>query len=360
MEPVIQWVGGKKRLLNTIKFLMPKEYNDYHEIFLGGGCLLLNLQPKSSYSIEKNINIFKIYDNIKKFSEEIIEILKIIEKNYLDIDKEDKDNRKKFYFEKRKEYNDLSYDTNENSIKKTTLLLFLNKTCFNAVFRENRKGMYNVPFGNGKNCKICCEDRIRNLHTFLNKEETHLFNEDFEKCKEYIKKGDFIYIDPPYYPLNSNSFTNYDASGFNEGDHERLIELIKDLDKKGVNIMLSNSNNQYFQTELNHLKKFDISLARTLNCNTEGRKVSKCEMIMTNYLINNIIEVKTKSENYELLQEGDIVTKKIRSKNLYLMVDEIEIGKVDDKIKNLLNDNIFIMKINEKKSDNMVEILIKF
>ena len=360
MEPVIQWVGGKKRLLNTIKFLMPKEYNDYYEIFLGGGCLLLNLQPTCSYSIEKNVNIYKIYDNIKKFSEEIIEMLKNIEKDYLDIQEEDKDKRKKFYFEKREEYNNLSYDTNEFSIKKTTLLLFLNKTCFNAVFRENRKGKYNVPFGNGKNCKICCEDRIRNLHKFLNKEETHLFNDDFEKCKEYIKKGDFIYIDPPYYPLNSNSFTNYDASGFNKEDHDRLIDLIKELDEKGVNIMLSNSNNNYFRKNLNHLKKFEISLARTLNCNSEGRSTSKCEMIMTNYPINNIIEVKTKSVNYELLQEGNIVTQTIRSKNLYLMVDEIEIGKVEDKIKNLLNDNKFTMKINKKKSDNIIEILVKF
>jgi len=357
MEPIIQWVGGKKRLLNKIKFLMPKEFNTYHEIFLGGGCLLLNIEPETSYNIEKNINIFMIYENIKNHKDIIVEKLKKIESEYLN----DCEDRKEYYIDKRTIFNTLTYDNTKDSIYKTVILLFLNKTCFNALYRENSKGGFNVPFGNGKDCCIYNEERINNLFDFINKPNTHIVNEDFEYCLQNIKEGDFVYIDPPYYPLNKASFTNYDKSGFGIEDHDRLINMIKTLDKKKVNIMLSNSNNSYFKDKLKELNIYEISVARTLNCKKENRRASKCEVIMTNYNLNKIIELNIKKKDYELLNETDNITLKVSGKNLYYCYNNINLSKVEDNIKNLLLDNKFTFKLHDKKNEGdkyYIKILI--
>ena len=131
MEPILQWVGGKKRLIKTLDLFTDNiDYNNYHEIFLGGGSYLFSLLPENTTSIEKNINTYKIYENVRIYLYEIIKLLENIEKEYLS---KNYDNRKKFYYEKRDIFNKLKYDTKENNIEKTTLLLFINKTCFNAV-----------------------------------------------------------------------------------------------------------------------------------------------------------------------------------------------------------------------------------
>ena len=346
MEPVVQWVGGKKRLLDTLKFIMPKMYNNYHEIFLGGGALLFNLQPKKSYSIEKNKNIYMIYKNIELYSEKIIEWLQELETRYLALDFDD---RKEMYYEKRTEYNELDYLNEKDSITKTVTLLFLNKTCFNAVYRENSKGIFNVPFGNGKDCKICNEDRIVRLSKFLQNKNTKIFNEDFEYCKTYVKPGDLVYIDPPYYPLKNSSFTSYTAGGFNQECHDRLIELIKYFNEKKVYIILSNSNNDYFKQKLSELNVFEVSISRTLNSKKDNREKSKCEMIMTNFSINKTIDIQLETkEIFDQIEIGMPIETMVKGKKMYFTCNEVIIGVVDKKIQNLLLDNTLNKKIYNK------------
>ena len=349
MEPIIQWVGGKKRLLDTIKFLLPTKYNNYHELFLGGGCLLLKLAPNKSYSIERNKKIYMIYENVKNNVEEIIVRLNEIETEYIAKDIED---RKLYYYEKRQLFNQ-----SDSELEKTILLLFLNKTCFNALYRENSKGKYNVPFGNGKDCKICNEDRLRKLSSFLNNDNTHIFNEDFEYCKNNVKEGDFVYMDPPYYPLKETSFTGYTEGGFGKVDHDRLIELIKYLDSKKVNVMLSNSNNDYFKEKLNNLNVYEISIARTLNSDSSNRGKTKCEMIMTNYKLKRVVELSVKPSIYDSLTIGDTLNVELKNKKVNYVKSDTIICEVNKNIRNLLINNTFSIKV-ASKVNNVVYILI--
>lgn len=336
MDPVLQWVGGKKRLLSTLKLFTDTGFNNYHEIFLGGGALLLDILPENSVCIEKNVNIYKIYENIKNNHEKIITLLKQYEKDYLE---KNFDQRKIMYFEARTEFNELKYDTLENSIKKSTLLLFINKTCFNAVYRENSKGLYNVPFGNGRNCKICDIEKIVNLSNYLNNYNVSIVNQDFEFIKEKVTRNDLVYIDPPYYPLNASSFTTYTHDGFNQNDHDRLIELIKYLHEKNVKVILSNSNNQYFKDKLDFMNIYEISISRTLNCKKENRKKTNCEMIISNVDITRTIEVK--NENGLSLNSGDKVDTTIINKKSYF-IDE------NNNVISLIPENLVNILLNNK------------
>jgi DNA adenine methylase len=336
MEPILQWVGGKKRLIKTLDLFTDNiDYNNYHEIFLGGGSYLFSLLPENTTSIEKNINTYKIYENVRIYLYEIIKLLENIEKEYLS---KNYDNRKKFYYEKRDIFNKLKYDTKENNIEKTTLLLFINKTCFNAVYRENQKGFYNVPFGNGRDCIICNKERIVKVYNYLNKPNVNICNNDFEYIKHVAEENDLVYIDPPYYPLKVTSFTSYTNDGFSLKEHDRLIELIKYLHEKKVKIILSNSNNDYFKTKLNFLNIYEISIARTLNCKKENRGSQLCEVIITNIDISGTYEI-TKCSNIKL-KHGDKLKIKNINKNMYFVNEnEDKIGLVEDKFKNVLFNN---------------------
>lgn len=364
MEPVIQWVGGKKRLLNVLNFLKPMEYNNYFEGFLGGGALLFNLSEEHNttnvYGIEYNKNIYQIYENIKQFHVDILLILEVLSKEYLSIKNENfdiqKEARKKYYIEKRLKYNSLEYNTVENSILKTTLLLFINKTCFNSLYRENSSGKFNVPFGNGKDCLIFNEERINNLHKYLNDGSLQIFNEDFTYLKQIVKEEDLVYLDPPYYPLKEDSFTSYDKEGFGIKQHNNLIELILELTKKNVKIILSNSNNNYFKEKLANLNCYKISIARTLNCDKEKRQKSVCEMILTNYHPpNRIIEVNLKSLSnnvYSSLSENNELNLKENNGEIYLYNDTVSLIKFKNNLACFIYLNNFLLKI-KKKFENI-------
>ena len=345
MEPVVQWVGGKKRLLSTLKLFIPKSISRYHEIFLGGGSLLFNLMPESTISIEKNKNIFMIYENIKNAHTQLIEKLGKIEVEYLEKTIE---NRKKYYLDKREIFNSIDYISKEDSLNKTAILLFINKTCFNALYRENQSGTFNVPFGNGKDCKICDIERINKLHNYLNNPQIQIVNNDFTYIKNHALKNEVVYIDPPYYPLNSDSFTTYTHDGFNKEDHDRLIELIKELHKKGVYIILSNSNNSYFKEKLDFMNYFEISLARTLNCKKDERKKTLCEMIITNRQIDKQYIYELNSVVYNKLKDNSCVidTMLINKKLCYVVKSnnsdsnsDLKIGEVSKDLANILFNN---------------------
>ena len=282
LNPTIQWVGGKSRLIHKLIENQPKEYNTYHEIFLGGASLLFTLQPKKSYCYELNKYLCILYNTIQTNHIQLIEELSKIEKEYINIS--DKNDRKQYYLDKRTLFNSIKDNTDEK-LEVSVLFKFINKTCFNALYRENKKGEFNVPFGNGRDPTICDKGNIEQLHKYLNENDIQINNSDFELSLQNIKKGDFVYIDPPYYPLKENSFTTYTKGGFNQEDHDRLISLCKKINEIGAYFILSNSNCDYIKNSFSEdtYKIFELSIARTLNSNKNERSKKKCEIIVKNY-----------------------------------------------------------------------------
>lgn len=290
LKPIVQWVGGKTRLLNEIVDKIPKNINNYHEIFLGGGTLLFSLCPNNAYCYELNEVLCIIYNCIKDKdnSVKLIEELTKISDKYFEIPVTDKENRKKYYIDIRNKFNKLKLKEIKEDNDKLNIAVyfkFINKTCFNALYRENKNGEFNVPFGNGKDKTICDCENINKINKYFNSNNIIINNIDFEKSINNIKKGDFVYIDPPYYPLNKKSFTSYTKEGFNEKDHERLIKYCKKLNEMGVNFMLSNSNCDYiknnFKEDCYTIK--EISISRTLSSDVSSREKKKVEVIIINY-----------------------------------------------------------------------------
>jgi adenine-specific DNA-methyltransferase len=285
--PIVQWVGGKRRILDKIKpYIKYDSSKTYFEPFLGGGALLFDILPEKAVCVEKNEGLFNVYKQVRDNSEKLIELLEKFHSEYNGIVEIKGDNsRSNYYYEKRSEYNKLKEKedkTNEEEISAAGLFIFLNRTGFNGMYRENKKGHNTIPFGNGKDCNLMLEDNIRNMSKYLNKEGIKILNGDFEEIKELVKEGDIVYMDPPYH----GTFVGYDKGGFNEEDSIRVIELFKYLVGKGVNVVLSNNNSEEYRKIFSSLVINDsyefkeISIARTINSKKENRKASKCELLV--------------------------------------------------------------------------------
>ena len=345
MDPIIQWVGGKKRLLDILDLMLPYSYDTYYEPFLGGGALLYKLLPKNAKIYEININIYNLYINIKNNVKDIIEKLKVYETEYLNCE-----NRKTYYLDKRTHYNSLDYCETTNSIEKTVLLLFLNKTCFNAVYRENKKGQFNVPIGNMKDCTICNTEQLNNVSEYLNNNNINIYNSDFSEFVNTIETNDFVYLDPPYYPLKNDSFVGYDKNSFIKKDHDKLLEILDILNEKNIKFMLSNSNNTYFRDKLAKYNIYDIAIARTLNSNTNDRKECVCEIIVTNYSLNKDCILLINKNIYDKISDKsneDIVLKIEKKKTKYnLVFDKIIIHEVSKAFYNFITLNNINIKLN--------------
>ena len=278
----IQWVGGKSRILNEIKKYIPDSYNNYFELFLGGGSLLFNLKNNNSFCTEINYSLCKLYNDININCNDLIKELDNIQKYYNSLILEHK---KKYYIDIRNKYNKIK-KSETNSILLSTYFIFLNRTCFNALYRENSRGDFNVPFGNGKNIELYNYKNIKNLSNFLKNIE--IKNENYEYYINKITDKDFVYIDPPYY----NTFTTYNKTKWTNEDDINVIKIFNKLSKNGIACILSNSNNsEYLLLLSNHLtvdyKVIVVELSRSLNSNAFARKKTPCEIIIINKFCNN-------------------------------------------------------------------------
>ncbi|MFM6189433.1 DNA adenine methylase, partial [Planktothrix sp.] len=215
VKPFLKWAGGKRQLLPEIRKYLPKNIGKttYFEPFLGGGALLFELQPKTAIVNDKNKELINCYQVIKDSVEELIQALQNHKQNHSE----------EYYYHLRqldrfkKKYNQLS------NIEKAARIIYLNKTCYNGLFRVNSHGYFNVPFGRYKNPNILDEAVLRGVNDYLNQKSVTFLNRDFAEAVETAKKGDFVYFDPPYDPVsNTASFTGYDINGFNQEQQERL------------------------------------------------------------------------------------------------------------------------------------------
>ncbi len=270
-KPVIKWVGGKRQLLDDLKALLPKNYNGYFEPFIGGGALFFSLQPTNSFISDYNPELTNLYQVIK---EKPLELIKDLKKHK---------NEEDYYYQIRALDRDVAKYQKLSDVQRASRFIYLNKTGYNGLYRVNQKKQHNVPFGRYKNPKWIDEKNILSCSRLL--EKTKIQTGDFEIIKERVKKGDFVYFDPPYVPLNSASFISYTEKGFDIAMQERLKKLCDYIDAKGAYFMLSNSYTDYI---LDLYQEYDIKTVmanRAVNSDAKKRGKIK-EVVVRNYKIS--------------------------------------------------------------------------
>lgn len=272
VAPFLKWAGGKRQLLNQIKERMPKEYNDYYEPFIGGGAVLFELQPEKATINDINISLINVYRQVKDNTEEFIELVK-------KLDSEMWEDGKGYYLDIREKYNDKLLKK-EYDLELATLFTFMNKHCFNGLYRVNKKGLFNVPYNKSRRTSIE-EDAVRETAKYL--KTVNILEGDFEEACKGAKKGDFIFFDSPYAPLNPTSFEAYTKEGFDVESHKRLAQLYDELTERGCYCMLTNHNTEFIN-ELYSNKGYRIdvvSVKRMINSDASNRKGE--EVIICNY-----------------------------------------------------------------------------
>lgn len=273
-EPVVKWAGGKRQLLDHLMRRVPRDFNHYFEPFLGGGALLLNLQPSKKTVNDLNSALMSLYRRIKDHPEDLIEEVKKLDTGLQTA----KTSGGKYFYNLRNRYNEL-ISNGSYCLETDALMLFLNKHCFNGLYRVNAKGHFNVPF-NGSTSPSMSEDNICAVSAAL--QEAVLLNQDFEKACEGAQSGDFIFLDSPYAPLKTDSFRDYTKEGFSLADHERLSHLFKNLDRRGCMVMLTNHDTPLIRELYRGYRIEIVPVRRAINSDASKRKGT--EVIITNYL----------------------------------------------------------------------------
>ncbi len=242
-KPFIKWVGGKSQLLEEIREKYPSKIEKYCDSFVGGGAVLFDVlsrfQTKEVLINDINKELINTYSQIKNNCEVLISQLSEIQAIYKTHTTEE---NKEFFYEKRARYNELKTKENDAAnIEKAVLFIFLNKTCFNGLYRVNSKGLFNVPFNNAKNPLLCDEANLRNCSKLL--QNVQMTVGDYSKCKDFIDEKTFVYIDPPYRPLSQTSaFTSYSENGFSDKEQIELKNFITEISDKGAMVLASNSD----------------------------------------------------------------------------------------------------------------------
>jgi DNA adenine methylase len=266
--PFLKWAGGKSRLLKQYEAQFPRSdaINRYFEPFLGSAAVFFRLQPHNACLSDVNRNLVEIYLAVQQDVESLIQAL------------QDHSNEGDYYYQVR------AQDPAQLTLtQRAARLIYLNKTCYNGLYRENKKGQFNVPFGRYKNPAICDERRLRNASRAL--QGVQLWVSDFENVVAPATAGDFVYFDPPYAPLNTTSnFTQYNKDGFDAGDQRRLAQTFHQLAAKDCCVMLSNSNAQlvYELYGGRGYSLIEIEARRSINSKAD-RRGPVTELLITNY-----------------------------------------------------------------------------
>ncbi len=266
--PLVKWVGGKRQLMYELLNNMPKSYNRYYEPFVGGGALFFELQPDNGYISDMNEELINFYSVVRDNVDELIASLKkheITKEYFLKIRNMDRTEK----------YNQVS------NVEKASRFIYLNRTCFNGMYRVNSQGQFNVPFGHYKNPRILDEYNLLNCSRLLKR--TQVKCGDFSHILSIVKKGDFVYLDPPYVPLSeTSSFTSYTKDGFDIEMQFKLRNVCDELNSKGVMFMLSNSDTNVVKELYAEYEIKKVYAKRHINANGYGRgKIS--EILVRNY-----------------------------------------------------------------------------
>ena len=265
IKPFLKWAGGKRQLLAEIKKYLPSDINTYtyFEPFLGAGAVFFDLQQKKAVINDFNEQLILTYNAIKENIDELIVLLKKYQK------KNDEDNFYKIRNIDREQEKFLRL----SNIEKAARIIFLNKTCFNGLYRVNSQGFFNVPYGRYKNPAICEEIVLRQISDYLNSNKIEILNCDFEDAVAKAGKKSFVYFDPPYHSPDKTNFTSYQAGRFDENEQERLRDVIIKLTNRGVKCLLSNSDTDYIRKLYKNtsLKIIPTQAKRAINSDSAGR-----------------------------------------------------------------------------------------
>ena len=272
LSPFLKWAGGKRQLLDKIIDRMPKSFNNYYEPFIGGGALLFELQPAKAVINDINASLINAYITIAEKPFEFISAV-------IELDSQIPEDGKTYYYSLRERYNNKLIKT-EYDTELAALFVFLNKHCFNGLYRVNAKGLFNVPYNNSKRESINKESIIA-ISEYL--KNVKIMQGDFEKACNDAQRGDFVFFDSPYAPLNPTSFESYTKEGFDIESHKRLANLFEKLTDKGCYCMLTNHNTEFINDLYgNKGYKMDVvSVKRMINSNA-SKRVGE-EVIIYNY-----------------------------------------------------------------------------
>ena len=292
--PFLKWVGGKTQIIENIISKIPQEINNYHEPFLGGGSVLLailTLQKDNKikiknkiYASDINSSLINVYNQIKKNKDELYKSLKYYLNEYDKLDgkeinrnpnseEEAKSSKESYYYWIRKKYNSM----NKDSIESAALFIFINKTCFRGMYREGPNG-YNVPYGHYKKTpNFITEQEITSISNLI--QNVEFTKSNFKESLERVKKGDFVYLDPPYAPVNNKSFVNYVADGFNLESHKLLFNSIKKINN--IKFLMSNAKVELVVENFKEYNCENILARRAIN--SKNPESTALEVLIYNY-----------------------------------------------------------------------------
>ena len=293
VKPFLKWAGGKGQLLNEIEKYYPFDdckITKYAEPFVGGGAVLFDIlnkyDLKEIYISDINAELINAYRVVRDNIDTLIEILMHLQNGFVPLGT---DERKEYYVNRRERFNDLKVNRDKSiNIEKAALMIFLNKTCFNGLFRVNKKGLFNVPMGAYRNPLICDENNLRAISEKL--QRVTVVCGDYRKSAEFIDKNTFVYFDPPYRPLTDTaSFTAYTENLFNDEEQVELAHFVDDMHRKGAKIVVSNSDpknsntqDDFFDNIYSTHKIKRVEATRMINCNSEARGKIK-ELLISNF-----------------------------------------------------------------------------
>jgi DNA adenine methylase len=282
IQPVVKWIGGKRQLLPEIQKILPskklKEEFNYVEPFLGGGALLFSLQPVNAIINDINTELINVYSTIKNNLNELI----------FDLSKHK--NTSDYYYEIRDVDRDAEKFSTLSNVERASRILYLNKTCFNGLYRVNNLGQYNASFADNKNPNIVNSLTLRAVSEYLNVNNISIMNKSYSEIlidvinNKNNSRENFIYLDPPYYPLKEGSdFTKYTSGGWSEKDHYDLFLKCRELNENGIKFIMSNSSAEYIKDMYKEFKQIEISANRMVNPNASDRKGKIIELLIYNY-----------------------------------------------------------------------------
>lgn len=272
-KPFVKWAGGKRQIIDKLKKYVPEEFNTYYEPLIGGGALLFELAPKNAVINDYNKELMNVYECIKdeaKFT-----------KMCNELNRYETEHSEEFYFEMRNKDRDKKKFNKIVDYKRAARTIYLNKACFNGLYRVNSKNEFNVPFNKKDKINTYDGQNLGIIHSFLNFNNIKILCCDFEEAVKDANKGDFVYFDPPY-DSETSTFNSYTEEGFGKEEQVRLSRVYKELAERGCYVMLSNHNT----TLINELyKDFNIHVIEAKrNINSNGKKRGKVEeVIITNY-----------------------------------------------------------------------------
>lgn len=268
LKPFLKWAGGKRQIVDILADNMPESWNIYIEPFIGGGALFFAVIPDKAIISDINPELINVYKVIKNNVNDLIE----------DLSKHE--NSSEYYYNIR----DNVYLSNMNEVERASRFIYLNKTCYNGLYRENSSGKFNVPYGKYKNANIFDRDNLIKISEYFNDKDIQILCSDFEDVCRLAKEGDFVFLDPPYYSDGEISkFVAYNKKVFDENDHIRLKKTIDNLTKKNVYVMHTNSNTDFILDLYKEYNIIKVKTNRMINSDSKNRIKKEYEVLVKNY-----------------------------------------------------------------------------